>query len=308
MGWSSDPVSVQVPATSANLGPGFDSFGLALSLHDVVELQVAESGLRVEVEGEGEGSVPLDERHLVVRAVRAGLDAMQVRPPGLVLRCRNAVPQGRGLGSSASAIVAGLVAARTLVERSTTGRQPLETSDILRLAADMEGHPDNVAAALLGGLTLAWTDGTGVQALRLQPRVAAVALVPSDGVSTDVARGLLPELVPHRDAADNAARAGLLVAALTQRPDLLLAGTQDQLHQRYREPAMPGTLRLVHALRQRGHAALVSGAGPTVLVLCGHDAPEQPPPTALASELAQAAPGWRVERLAVDLHGACVTG
>lgn len=308
MAWSSDPVSVQVPATSANLGPGFDSFGLALSLHDVVELQVAESGLRVEVEGEGEGSVPLDERHLVVRAVQAGLDAMQVRPPGLVLRCRNAVPQSRGLGSSASAIVAGLIAARTLVERSTTGRQPLETSDVLRLAADMEGHPDNVAAALLGGLTLAWTDGTGVQALRLQPRVAAVALVPSGGVSTDVARGLLPELVPHRDAADNAARAGLLVAALTQRPDLLLAGTQDQLHQRYREPAMPDTLRLMHDLRQRGHAALVSGAGPTVLVLCGGDVPEQPPPIALASELAQAAPGWRVERLAVDLHGAYVTG
>lgn len=308
MGWSSDPVSVQVPATSANLGPGFDSFGLALSLRDVVELRVADSGLRVEVDGEGAHSVPLDERHLVVRAVRAGLDAMQVRPPGLVLRCRNAVPQGRGLGSSASALVAGLVAARTLVERSTTGRQPLETSDILRLAAAMEGHPDNVAAALLGGLTLAWTDGTDVRALRLQPRVAAVALVPADGVSTDLARGLLPELVPHRDAADNAARAGLLIAALTQRPDLLLAGTQDQLHQRYREPAMPETLRLMRDLRQQGHAALVSGAGPSVLVLCPGDTPGQLPPSALADELAQAAPGWRAERLAVDLDGACVVG
>ena len=137
MGWSPDPVSVQVPATSANLGPGFDSFGLALSLRDVVDLQVVDSGLRVEVAGEGDRSVPLDERHLVVRAVRAGLEAMQARPPGLVLRCHNAVPQGRGLGSSAGAIVAGLVAARTLVERSTVDSQPLDASDVLRLAAAM---------------------------------------------------------------------------------------------------------------------------------------------------------------------------
>jgi homoserine kinase len=306
MGWSPDPVSVQVPATSANLGPGFDSFGLALSLRDVVDLQVVDSGLRVEVAGEGDSSVPLDERHLVVRAVRAGLEAMQARPPGLVLRCHNAVPQGRGLGSSAGAIVAGLVAARTLVERSTVDSQPLDASDVLRLAAAMEGHPDNVAAALFGGLTLAWTDDEGVQALRLQPRVAAVALIPADGVSTDLARGMLPELVPHRDAAGNAARAGLLVAALTQRPDLLLAGTEDQLHQKYREAAMPDTLRVVHALRERGHAALVSGAGPTVLVLCGGDASGQLPPAALADELALAAPGWRVERLAVDSGGARV--
>ena len=300
-------MTVTVPATSANLGPGFDCLGLALALRDEVTVAVAGSGLHVEAVGEGAGALPVDERHLVVRAARAAFDAAGAQPPGLRLRCRAVVPHGRGLGSSATAIVAGLVAARALVERSEPGGgSALDDTRLLRLASAIEGHPDNVAAALLGGLTVAWTESDGPRAVRLAPVVSAVALVAPLPLPTAVARRLLPDQVSHRDAAANSGRAGLLVAALTARPDLLLPATEDRLHQQHREPAMPDTLRVVRLLRGSGHAAVVSGAGPSVLVLCDPRRAGAPPRSEVVDAVAAAAPGWSALPLVADLDGARV--
>jgi len=307
-GWSDRPVTVTVPASSANLGPGFDSFGLALGLYDEVRLAVAPSGLTIEVLGEGAGTVPVDEAHLVVRSMRATFAELDAFPPGLRLRCRNAVPHGRGLGSSAGAVVAGIVAARELAARSGVDITRLQSGGALRLAADLEGHPDNVAAALLGGLTLAWSDNGGARAVRLQPTTSVVALVPPRAVSTELARTLLPTQVPHADAAANAARAGLLVAALTVRPDLLLAGTEDRLHQEYRASVLADSLTAVRRLRAAGHAAVVSGAGPTVLVLGDPAAVGFPTRSEVVEELATVVPGWQALALAPDLAGATVCG
>jgi homoserine kinase len=274
-------VTVRTPATSANLGPGFDSLGLALALHDEVEVEAtAEGGTGVQIDGEGAGSLPGDDRHLVVRAVLAGLAYAGVDRPGLRLRCRNAIPHGRGLGSSASAAVAGLMAARGLLSDPS----PLDNVTLLRLATDFEGHPDNAAATLLGGFTISWTGpGSGgplpdAQAVvvPVHPDVRVVACVPDRELATSVARGMLPVNVTHDDAAFNAGRAALLVEALGRRPELLLAATDDRLHQRQRASAMPGSARLVRALRSAGVAAVVSGAGPAVLVLgVGDGLPER---------------------------------
>lgn len=257
---------VRVPATSANLGSGFDAFGLAVDLHDDLLVTATEAGLRVDVDGEGAAALRRDAKHLVVRSMHAAFDAMGGRPPGLALACTNRIPHGRGLGSSAAAVVAGIVAARALVE---DGRERLDDEAVLRLATEVEGHPDNVAACLLGGFTLAWTAADGPHAVRLDPSgdVVAVAFVPSTALATAKARRLLPESVPHADAAHAAGRAALLVEALTRRPELLLAATEDRLHQGYRASAMPAGAALISALRDRGVAAVVSGAGPTVLAL-----------------------------------------
>jgi homoserine kinase len=271
------PVRVRVPATSANLGPGFDSFGLALQLHDDVVVRVAESGLAIDVAGEGASDVRRDKRNLVARAIRATFDALGGQPRGLEIVCANRIPHSRGLGSSAAAIVAGVVAARELV---VGGHERLPDDAALRLAAELEGHPDNVAAALFGGFTVAWTDtpesgppAVGAVRLDVHPDVVPVVFVPATKASTASARKLLPPTVPHRDAALNAARAGLLVVALTRRPDLLLTATQDRLHQTYRAPAMARSAALVERLRAAGVPATISGAGPTVLALAaGGDA------------------------------------
>ncbi|MET9022917.1 homoserine kinase [Actinopolymorpha sp. NPDC004070] len=328
-------VRVRVPATSANLGPGFDALGLALGLYDEVEVGVAPGGLAVTVRGEGAGEVPTDETHLVVRALRATLDRLGGQPPGLTLSCTNHVPHGRGLGSSAAAIVAGVLAGRALAE---SGNSAMDDAEALALATELEGHPDNVAACLRGGLTIAWMTDSNIRrglgsvgqaagrAVRLDPaRVQPVVFVPRTELSTRTARGLLPDVVPHADAAANAGRAALLVAALTGTPGaagrspdagdaadapggspggevdlaLLLTATEDRLHQNYRAPAMPESAQLVADLRERGHPAVISGAGPTVLAFTrpgGED------------EVRAAAPGgWAVHVLPVDRAGARVT-
>lgn len=261
------PVRVRAPATSANLGPGFDTFGLALTLYDDVVAWTTEGGLDVAVEGENADVVSRDESHLVVRAMRAAFDRLGGQPEGLAVRCANRIPHGRGLGSSAAAIVAGIVAARSLV---ADGASHLDDHGVLALAAELEGHPDNVAACLHGGFTITWRDDEIPRVVRLPPVLTGVvALVPPTPVSTDEARRLLPGRVPHRDAAFNAARAALLVAAVTGRADLLLAATADRIHQPYRAPAMPDSAELVARLRERGIPAVISGAGPTVLALTG---------------------------------------
>jgi homoserine kinase len=263
-------VRVRVPATSANLGPGFDCFGLALGLHDDVVAQVSDdAGVRVDVHGEGADDVPRDHRHLVAKSMLKAFDVLGGRPRGLDLVCANRIPHGRGLGSSAAAIVSGLVLARALV---VGGEERLPDEALLEMATAMEGHPDNVAACLYGGATLAYTrdtepPSTGVVHVEPLGTIVPVVCVPSTAVATKKARGLLPETVPHVDAAWNAARAALLVTALTQRQDLLLEATGDRLHQDYRRPAYPRTIDLVAKLRSRGIPAAVSGAGPTVLAL-----------------------------------------
>ncbi len=271
-GFVTAPVRVSVPATSANLGPGFDSLGLALSLRDELVGEVLDEGLRVEVSGAGAEEVPRDEDHLVVRSMRAGFAALDADPPGLRLSCTNRIPHARGLGSSSAAIVGGLVLARALVPG---GADELDDAALLQLAASLEGHPDNVAPALYGGFVISGReDGRFYAVPSAAVGVGVVVFVPPTAVSTERARGLLPATVPHAEAAADAGRAALLVAALAGAPDHLFAATRDYLHQEYRRPAMPATLDLVDALRADGVPAVVSGAGPSVLAFTHgvHDA------------------------------------
>jgi homoserine kinase len=334
---------VRAPATSANLGPGFDAFGLALGLYDQVEAGVTGGGLTVQVRGEGEETASAAERHLVVRAMRAAFDAMGGQPAGLALRCTNGIPHGRGLGSSAAAVVSGVLAARALV---ADGAGLLPDTEVLRLAVDLEGHPDNVAACLAGGLTVAWhpavPDGCsgsvagavpGAGAIRGEPPAArpvrllrfdvltaitAVACVAPGAMATHEARAALPGSVPHADAAANAARSALLLAALTSDPSVLFDATEDYLHQRYRAAAMPATADLLARLRRAGVAAVMSGAGPSVLALGRADggsglADGQPgladgrPGLAIVDSIArETGIAWRVTPLKVDRQGATV--
>jgi homoserine kinase len=300
--WTRRDAAVLAPATSANLGPGFDAFGLALDLHDAVTARVLDAGLEIRLRGVGAETLPRDETHLVVRAMRATFDALGGQPPGLWLSCVNAIPHGRGLGSSAAAVCAGVLAARELVEG---GAEQLDDDAVLRLAVELEGHPDNVAACLRGGFTVAWQGATGVRASRFDPapELAAVLFVPQESLSTVVARSLLPERVPHQDAAFTAGRAGLLALAVTapelaeDRDALLFTATDERLHQRYRAEAMPASAALLAGLRERGLAAVISGAGPSVLLLGTRDI--------LARVLDDpVAPGWRRSVLPLAARGA----
>jgi homoserine kinase len=285
---------VRVPATSANLGPAFDCAGLALTRHDVLDFAVLPSGLEVSVSGIGAGELPTDESHLVVRAFRAACAQLGWAPPGLRVVAENGIPQGRGMGSSAAAVVAGVVGAWALCPDVDA----IDDDAVLRLTSELEGHPDNVAACLLGGATLSWTEPAGARAVRLDVAagIRPVVLVPDGTLSTHVARGLLPDLVPHGDAAFNAARSALLVHALTADPARLFQATDDRLHQRQRAAAMPESLALIDLLRAHGHAAVVSGAGPSVLVLG--------PDSAVLAVTALTPAGWTPLTLEVDAAGA----
>jgi homoserine kinase len=285
---------VRVPATSANLGPAFDCAGLALRRHDVLEFAVLPSGLEVSVSGVGAGELPTDESHLVVRAFRAACAQLGWSPSGLRVTADNGIPQGRGMGSSAAAVVAGVLGAWALCPDV----EDIDVEAVLLLTSELEGHPDNVAPCLLGGATLSWTGDAGARAVRLEvdPAVRPVVLVPGTTLSTHVARGLLPDSVPHADAVFNASRSALLVHALTADPALLFEATDDRLHQRQRGSAMPDSLALIDRLREHGHAAVVSGAGPSVLVLG--------PESALPEVTRLTPPGWTALPLEVDADGA----
>jgi homoserine kinase len=313
--WPAGQVTIRTPATSANLGPGFDSFGLALALHDVVAARVTAGGVTIEVSGEGAETAAAGEQHLVIRAMRTAFARIGRQPAGIALTCQNAIPQGFGLGSSAGAIVAGLLAARALAGRD--GLAALPDDEVLRLATRLEGHPDNVAACLAGGLTIAWVPGAGdagagdtgagdsgtarVARLAPLPAVAPVLCVPATPLPTITARQVLPPEVPHADAAANSARAALLVTALTSQPGLLMDATEDFLHQRYRAAAMPATATLIARLRAAGIPAVVSGAGPSVLALTldgtGPGADD-------VAAIAAARASWQVLPLRVDMTGA----
>jgi homoserine kinase len=285
-----------VPATSANLGPAFDCAGLALGLHDDVEFSTPEHGLELVMDGEGADTLPVGEEHLVVRAFRAACTELGWSPSGLRVAATNEIPQGRGMGSSAAAVVAGVLGAWALCPDV----DEVDTDAVLRLTTAMEGHPDNVAPCLLGGATLSWTTDGAARAARLEVSddIQPVVLVPAATLSTHLARGLLPDVVPHADAAFNAGRSALLVHALAREPAHLLEATEDRLHQRQRGTAMPESLELVDRLRAAGHAAVVSGAGPSVLVLA--------PRTAVGQVTELTPEGWRALPLEVDPTGARV--
>jgi homoserine kinase len=332
--WSQRPARVRVPATSANLGPGYDALGLALALHDEVEARVTDGGLVIEVSGEGGATAAAGERHLVVMAMRAAFGAMGGQPPGIALRCVNAIPHGRGLGSSAAAICSGVLAARALA-----GPDAARLSDeaVFQLAVALEGHCDNVAACLSGGLTIAWTprsaparagaaagagtdapgadapgaaapgaDGPGARRLKVPvpATLRAVACVPPAPLATEAARQALPPAVPHADAAANAARSALLIAALTGAPQMLFEATEDFLHQPYRAAIMPQTAGLLGALRRAGAAAVVSGAGPAVLVLSFDG--QGPTAGAVDSIARETGIAWDITPLRIDQQGAHV--
>ncbi len=253
MSFVDGPVHVTVPATSANLGPGFDCLGLALSLRDELTAEVV-GGAAVGRPSPARGRT----RSLVTSptswCARCALPSPRwgCAPRRLDLSCHNAIPHGRGLGSSSAAIVGGLVLARALVAGGTL---LLDDDAVFRLAADLEGHPDNVAPAFYGGFVISGREGERWFAVRsgVDPRVSTVVFVPATPLATYVARRLLPASVSHDDAAANAGRTALLVAALAGQPEHLLAATRDFVHQHYREPAMPQTLGLVDVAARRRH-------------------------------------------------------
>lgn len=263
-------VQVKVPGSSANLGPGFDTLGLAVGIYDYVEVEVIDSGLEVEVTGEGAGEVPLDERHLVVRALREGLKAADVTVRGLRVSCNNSIPQSRGLGSSAAAAVAGVAAANGLAGFT------LDDKKLIQLASTFEGHPDNAAASVLGHAVVSWTnvpvDGrTAPQyfasRINVHEDIRITALVPDFHASTEAVRRVLPTDVSHLDARFNVSRTAVMTVALRDDPSLLWEGTRDRLHQTYRAEVLPITAEWVNRLRNQGYPAFLSGAGPTIMVL-----------------------------------------
>ncbi len=305
-------VRVTVPASSGNVGPGYDCLGLALGRYDRLTVTRVESGLGFDLSGEGSEEVPRSADHLVIRAMRTAWRAVGLHElPGLHVVAENRIPHSRGMGSSASAIVAGVTAANALLPRELQ----LTENAVLQICSQMEGHPDNVAPSLLGGLVISYAAEEGCRSVPVSVHrdVRPVVAVPDYEVPTRLARGLIPESVPHRDAAANAGRAALLVHAATAEPGELFAGTADLLHQQYRAGAMAPSAGLLARLRGRGLPAIISGAGPTVLVLA-----ESPERAALAAEEIRAFEGeaassfegrtvtWAVEELTVDSEGVIV--
>ena len=292
---------VSVPATSANLGSGFDTFGLALDLRDRYAAQVLDDAVfDVDVSGEGADEVKKDKNHLVIKAMLRGFEFMGQKPRGLALRALNVTPHARGLGSSASAIVGGLALARDLV---LGGEQYMSLEEMMALATELEGHPDNVAAAIYGGATIAWMEDIyGVKTGRsvsipVHHDIKALLFIPATHLSTAKARKLLPETISHHDAVLNSSHAALLPIALATRPDLLLTATEDLLHQHYRAQAYPKSMALLDQLRAKGIAATISGAGPSVLAL--HTAADSD-----VAEIEQFAPqGFEVKKLAISRSG-----
>lgn len=313
-------VRIRVPGSAANLGPGFDAVGLALGVWDEYDVTVGgadQQGLQVVVTGEGAADVPLDASHLVVRAMAHGFTRLgSSRPADLCLVARNGVPHGRGLGSSASAIVAGVVAAQVFSRSEewlelSAGDEVLVDLDVATdLSTELEGHPDNASASVRGGLTVSWTrdpgdpapSTTGTASVALHPEVTAVVLVPAAQLATHTARAVLPPTVDHAAAALNSGRAALLVEAMSRRPDLLLPATRDWLHQGFRRAAFAPSMALVDTLREQGHAAVISGAGPSVVVLTTR---ERAATVASAGEAAVA--GWRRLEPGVPTTGVHVT-
>lgn len=322
-------VHVRVPATSANLGSGFDTVGLALDYHDELTFTLNDDpndGIaHVIIHGEGADTLPRDETHLVVSTFRRACATFGLGRLGFTLEATNNIPQARGMGSSAEAIVAGIAAAAAFAQTGDLNRPA-----IFDMAAQIEGHPDNVAPAVFGGLTVSWdfetAEGVGSVAVPggeplhggfhavnypVDPSITAAVFVPDYELSTEKARQALPRELPYKDAVYNVSRVGLLPAAMNpmvlaqaaqqgRSNALLFTATQDKLHQPYRGTLMPPSTELIALFRSKGYAAAVSGAGPCVLVLHYGNAREAI--DQIASE--QLASGhWRVLHLPINTAG-----
>lgn len=256
-------IRVQVPATTANMGPGFDCLGMALKLYNYVEMKQLNNGLIIEIQGDGAGSIPTDHRNIVYQAAQRVFTAANYQPTGLRIRLTNKIPTCRGLGSSAAAIVGGVVAANRL-----TGNQ-LSTKKLLKIATDMEGHPDNVAPALLGGIVISATLEGKVQTIKIDPPPAlkTIVAVPNFQLSTKQAREVLPSNITLQDAVFNISRVALLVGALCKGElEHIGYAMEDRLHQDYRASLVPGMKKVLAAAKLAGAKGVVlSGAGPTLI-------------------------------------------
>ena len=269
----SNTVKIRVPGTTANCGPGFDTVGIACTIYNDLELTLSdESGISLNVIGEGAGFIPSDESNVVVKAIKMILNKTGYKAQGIKLSMDNNIPLARGLGSSAAAIVGGLVGANELTGGHFT------KDDILNMATAIEGHPDNVAPAIFGGITVSIMDSGNANYLRFLPptNFSMVAVIPEFNLSTRAARKVLPDTVPYADAVFNVSRASLLIGALcTGELKLLSHALQDRLHQPYREKLIPGMAQVLAAARQTGAlGATLSGAGPCLLAFAISDADE----------------------------------
>lgn len=258
-------VRVEIPATTANLGPAFDALGMALQLFNVVEMSETDCGLKIAVSGEGADLIERDEQNMIYQAAAEVFARVGYQPSGLMIRLENHIPVSSGLGSSAAAIIGGMVAANCLAGKPLSGPQLLE------MAVAREGHPDNVAAALFGGIVVAVAADDRIEHLRFEPPVGlkAVVAIPRFAVSTEAARSILPEQVSFSDAVFNVGRTALLVASLAKgNLEGLLPGMQDRLHQNYRGSLVPGLSEVLKEVRNAGAKGVaLSGAGPTLVAL-----------------------------------------
>jgi homoserine kinase len=294
-------ICVRVPATSANLGPGYDAVGLALSLGMRISLDRAPAP-NVEVRGTGAGLIPGGPDHPAYRAARFVAELVGEYDAHFHLIQENAVPPARGLGGSAAALVGGAVAANDLLGRS------MVAPDLLNLVCELDGHPDNAAPALLGGLVIGTLTPEGISAVRLEPKgLKAAVAVPDFEVSTTAARRALPEKVSHKDASFNVGRAGLLLGALaTGEYGLLRVAMQDRLHQPYRSHLVPGLEDVIEAALVNGaYGACLSGSGPTVLAFAP-DEQVQKIASAMRAAFEERKVHAKAWALDVDLNGARV--
>ena len=295
-------IQIEVPATSANLGPGYDAFGLALGIFDSLTLTIHDDTVDpsacVSVTGESAEALPKDRSHLIMRVISDVLAAQYPNAPTglserLSLECVNRIPHSRGLGSSAAAIVGGIALAGEVGARA--GGQPLSRQRVLELASELEGHPDNAAPAVYGGLTIALPNPARSWQIPAKTLGEVSVLVPQVRLDTDIARSLIPDSVEHEVAAENSARAALLIHGFTTDSSVLLEATDDRLHQEFRREAYPESMALVDDLRANGLPAVVSGAGPTVLVLEGSIPPSLIPETVKPIHTSIDLGGYRVD-------------
>ncbi len=294
---------LRVPGSTSNLGPGFDTLGLALSLHNrLIVRTTADPGLTLSISGTGEGALPRDERNLFYRSAVAAADRVGKPLPGLDVAMENRIPLARGLGSSSTAIVAGIMTTHML------SGEPFSRSEMLDLATELEGHPDNVSACLYGGLTVCSLADGHVTCIRALPPegLRAVVAVPRFEVETEAARKALPDQVSHRDATYNVNHACLVTAALLN-GDLqaLRVGMSDRLHQPYRAPMVPGFDQVLDAAESAGAlGACLSGAGPTMLAFAAGETAQVE--AAMVRAWAAEGIGAEAQALEIDAHGVTV--
>ena len=298
---------VCVPATTANLGPGFDALGLALDLwNEALFTRRTDTQVIVTITDEGADSLPTDAQNIIATSARRTFQLAGQQPLGLTIACHNRIPLSSGLGSSAAAVLTGIVGANALMGA------PLNQDAVLKLAVTIEGHPDNVAPALLGGLVVCLADGEGIIAHKMEMTanrkpVHITLALPEFELSTKSARAALPAQVPHADAVFNLSRAVLVCEALTTgNLDLLAAAMHDRLHQPYRLPLIPGAQEAIEAARGAGAAsAVLSGAGPSVAAFSAQQDPAIG--TAMQQAFAHAGLTARVFQLGISEKGADVT-